>query len=157
MNRLSFCVVISRRIVLRPREMSQEPNIRDGLEEEKRAPAALLPDELQCVFLASCAREKKGDDAVVESPMCIEFAVFDKLNGIQEMLVELPKRFGATVNLNAWNTNRQRRLVRMFANEQMRCPIKTKLRVLQLDEKGIFGFARPLRHVGVLHQLGKFK
>jgi hypothetical protein len=73
------------------------------------------------------------------------------------MTLDLPKGFGSTVYLHTWDADSTRWLIWMFTDEQVWCPIKAKLQILQLDEKGILGVPRLLRDVTVLHQLGEIK
>src|SRR6266851_4455842 len=111
-HRLSFDIFVVRRVMLRSRKMPQQPYILNALEEQECTPAALLSNKLHCALFASCAREKKGDDTVVERPVFLKLASLYELNRVEQMTCDLPKTFGAAIDLYPWNANRQRCLVR---------------------------------------------
>jgi hypothetical protein len=52
-------------------------------------------------------REKKGDNAVVESPVPFEVPALHEFEGMLKVPLDLLKAFGSAIDLNSWDAKRQ--------------------------------------------------
>src|SRR5215472_7848563 len=91
MHRLSFYILILAIVMLWPREVAQEPQVGNGLEQEERTLAAHAADELHRSILANFLRKEERDHAVVEAPMPPEVTVLHEFNRMHQMLFKLLK------------------------------------------------------------------
>ncbi len=72
--------------MLRPREVTQQADVRNCLKEQEFAATELLSHELHSAVFSSLARKEKGDEAVVESPVAFEVTAFNKFDSTKQML-----------------------------------------------------------------------
>src|SRR6476659_8571175 len=89
MLRHAVRVLVRAGVMLRSREVAQEPVIRNSLEQEEGTFAALFSYELHRAILADLLREEKGNEAVVEAPMPFVVSILNELDGVHDMLLNL--------------------------------------------------------------------